>query len=309
MKKLCFTLLCGILLFSAGAGAATGQYSRKLSPFSGVDISGPFEVRMVRGSEYRALLSYEDAYDDYVTCDVVSGILVLSLDERRVPSEVKRQFRGKGTPDPVFSAVIYVPELIQTLSMSGKSVLYDTEDLFDKAKISFDLAENAVMKHMSVSTLNFKVSVRGKASADLTVGCKEFVAETANACVLKVEETSEVSNYYLQGSSRVTAKSETGALNVHTKSNCTMSITGSGNTAEFDINGTSEVDAFGFEVPEATVTMTSVCKLGESAYRSLKVNLSGGSSLYFANEPAVSIENIKSSTMARASGARGMTRL
>ena len=162
---------------------------------------------------------------------------------------------------------------------------------------------------MSLSSLSFKVSVRGKASADLTVGCREFVAETANACSLKVEETSEVSSYYLQGSSRVTAKSQTGALSVHTKSNCTMSVSGSGNTAVFDLNGTSEVDAFGFEVPDATVTMTSVCKLGESAYRNLIVNLNGGSSLYFANEPTVSIENIKSSTMTRASGARGVTKL
>ena len=88
-----------------------------------------------------------------------------------------------------------------------------------------------------------------------------------------------------------------------------MSVSGSGNTAVFDLNGTSEVDAFGFEVPDATVTMTSVCKLGESAYRNLIVNLNGGSSLYFANEPTVSIENIKSSTMTRASGARGVTKL
>lgn len=309
MKKFCFALVCGVLLFTAVASAATGQYSRSLSPFSGVDISGPFEVRMVCGSEYRALLSYEEAFDDYVVCDVRNGVLTLSLDERKVPGEVKRQFRGKGTPDPVFSAVIYVPDLLQSVILSGKSVLYETEDLFDKAKITFELSENAVLKKMSVSTLAFKVVVRGKASADLVVGCREFVAETANACSLKVEETSEVSSYYLQGSSRVTARSETRALNVHTKSNCTMTISGSGNTADFDINGTSEVDAFGFEVPDATVTMTSVCKLGESAYRNLKVNLNGGSALFFANEPAVSIENIKSSTMSRASGARGVTKL
>lgn len=309
MKKMFFTLMCGVLLFNAGAGAVTGQYSRTLSPFSGVDISGPFEVRMVRGSEYRALLSYEEAFDNYVICEVRNGILVLSLDERKVPGEVKRQFRGKGTPDPVFSAVIYAPDLLQAVNMSGKSVLYDTEDMFDKAKVNFDLSENAVLKHMSVSTLSFKVSLRGKASADFTVGCREFSAETANSSVLKVEENSEVSNYYLQGSSRVTAKSQTGDLNVHTKSNCTMTVSGSGNAAAFELNGTSEVDAFGFEVPDATVAMTSVCKLGESAYRSLKVNLNGGASLYFANEPSITIDSIKSSTMARSSSARGVSKL
>ena len=43
--------------------------------------------------------------------------------------------------------------------------------------------------------------------------------------------------------------------------------------------------------------------------RSLKVNLNGGASLYFANEPSITIDSIKSSTMARSSSARGVSKL
>lgn len=302
-------MLCGLMLFGMEARAVTEQSSRNLSPFSAVDISDAFEVRLVRGAEFRALITVEKPFTEYIICEVRDGVLYIGLDERNVPGEVKRQFRGKGTPDPVFSAVVYAPELLKSVRLSEKALLYDTEDLFDKAEVSFELVDNACIKSLSLSTLTFRVSMRGKSSADFKVGCREFFAETSAASSLKVEETSEVSSYNLAGSSKVTSKSQTGTLNVRTKANCTMSVSGSGDSADFNMNGTAEVDAFGFEVPDATISMTSVCKLGVSAYRSLKVNLSGGAALYFANEPSVSIESVKSSSIVRASGVRGVTKL
>ena len=57
------------------------------------------------------------------------------------------------------------------------------------------------------------------------------------------------------------------------------------------------MDAASFEVPDAEVKMSSVSKLTEAAYKTLKVNLNGGSTLYFINDPSVTIENIRSATM------------
>ena len=86
-------------------------------------------------------------------------------------------------------------------------------------------------------------------------------------------------------------------------------ISGSGNRAEFDINGTSEVDASAFEVPDAVVKMSSVSKLTEAAYKSLRVNLNGGCTLYFLNDPSVTIENIRSATMTPDTSSRKSVRL
>ena len=297
------------MLFSMVAGAATKQYSRNLTPFAGVDISGPFQVSLVRGSEYRALLSVEEAYIDYVVCSVSGSVLTLSLDERKVPSDVKKQFRGRTTPDPVFSAVIYVPDLLQSVTMSGKAVLQDTEDLFDKSRITFDLKGSSTVKTISLSSLLLKVNMQNKASADIRFVGKECQVETANTAVLKISEESEKSRYSLSGGSKVTASSRTGSLSVHTKANCNMTLKGVGDSALFDISGTSEVDASAFEVPDAIVNMSSVCKLSEAAYRTLKVNLNGGSTLLFSGDPSVTIESIKSATMTRTGGSGNLTRL
>ena len=63
MKKLIVSLLCiSFLVSGMGAAAATRQYSRHLSPFKSIEVSGQFTVSLVRGSDYRALLSVEEAY-------------------------------------------------------------------------------------------------------------------------------------------------------------------------------------------------------------------------------------------------------
>ena len=299
MKKLIVSLLCiSLLVPGTGVAAATRQYSRHLSPFKSVEVSGQFVVSLVRGSDYRALLSVEEAYIDYVTCEVKGSSLIISLEERKVPSEVKRQFRGKGTPDPVFSAVVYVPDLLQGVTLSDKAVLQDTEDLFDKSRVTFDLSDNSVVKPLKISSLSFNLKAQNKASAEFDVTCTDCSVQASNSAQLRiVEQQSENSEYTLQGTSKVVSFCTTDKLSIHTKSNCYMSVTGSGSRAEFDINGTSEVDAASFEVPDAVVKMSSVSKLTEAAYKTLRVNLNGGSTLYFINDPSVTIENIRSATL------------
>lgn len=309
MKKTLTTLLAVALLSCMGAGAATQQYSITLQPFSDVAISDEFQVSLVRGSDFRALLSVEEAFKDYVTCEVNGSVLNISLDERSVPVDVKRQFRGKGSPDPMFSVVVYVPDLVKSVTLSEKAVLRDTEDLFDKASVSFELSGSSSVKQLTVSSQSVKIKMQQKSSADFKVSCKLLNVETYNSSVLILDETSEESSYSMLGTSKVNSKCRTSHVKVYTKANCTMSLYGSGDSAEFNINGTSEVDASSFEVPDAKVNMSSVCKLSEAAYRTLTVNLNGGCTLLFANNPSFTIENIKSATVSRLGGDRNSSRL
>ena len=309
MKKLVFSAFCCILL-GLTASAATKQYSRNLAPFSGISVSDKFDVSLVRGSEYRALLSVEEAYIDYVVCAVNGSVLEVSLDERKVPSEVKRQFRAKGTADPVFSAVIYVPDLLQSVELKDKAVLHDTEDLFDKSRVSFELSGNSQVKTLTLSSLSLKIKMQNKATGDFMFTGGECIVDMSNSSSLRiVERESTLSRYTLQGTSKVDARCTTQTLDIQTKGNCYMSVSGSGDKAVFNINGTSEVDASAFEVPDAVVSMSSVCRLSEAAYKTLRVNLNGGSTLFFAGEPAVTIENIRSATMTRISSGNTTTSL
>lgn len=301
MKK---WILSAVLLFSFfgfEAGAAVKQTSINLAPFNCLSVAGNFSVSLVRGADYRALVSVEDGYMDYVVCSVTGNVLTIGLDERRVPSEVKRQYRGKGTPDPVFSAIIYVPELVQSVTLMDKSVLCDTEDVFDKAKVVFELKDNASARQMDLSSQCVRISMQNKSTADFKVSCKLLEAETFNSSSLTMDAVSEDSSYSLQGSSRIVAKCRGSRVGIKTKSNSNMTLVGSGDSITYDLSGTSEVNALDFEVPDAKITMTSVCLLSQAAYKTMTLNLNGGSAVFFRNDPQVTIENIKSSTVSRLS--------
>ncbi|MBO4475930.1 MAG: DUF2807 domain-containing protein [Bacteroidales bacterium] len=303
MKKLLTTIACLAVFASGMLSAQVAQYSLDMQPFSNVDISGPFTASIVRGTQYRVLISVSEAYKPYVICSTEGSSLVLSLDEIRVPLEVRRLFRGKGTPDPVFSAIIYSPDLLQSVNLSGKAILQDTEDIFDKARVTFTLSDNASVKALTLSSLVFKLDMKGKSGADFKVTCRETLVDLANSSTLTIDEQSEDSVYSISGSSKSKVHSATKRLTLGAKGNASMTISGTGDGASFELSSTSEVDASRFEVSDADVRMSSVSRLSVSAANILRVNLNGGSTLLFAGDPAVSIDNIRSATMSRLNSA------
>lgn len=300
MKKFLSVTIAALALLSGGVLCAqTAQYAVSLEPFSGADVSGPFEVSFVRGAQYRALISVLEPYKDYVTCEVIGGVLNLTLDERKVPSEVKKQFRGKGTPDPFYRAVVYVPDLLRSVHLSGKAVLQDTEDLFDKARVSFELEGNAQLRSLQVSSLIFSLDMKGKSSAEFSINCQESEITLGGSAVLNLTGESTRCEWQAQGSSKLNADCKASHFALSGKGNSDASLSGRAENAVYDLSGTIEVDASRMQVSSADVKMSSVCKLSINALESLKVNLNGGSVLNFAGEPVVTIDNIRSSTMSR----------
>lgn len=302
MKQSILTALLLSVLLSPGAFAATKQTSINLTSFNSISVSGPFKVSLVKGADYRILITLEEPYMDYLVCNVSGQTLQLDLDERNVPVEVKRQFRGKGSPDPVFSAVVYVPDAVRSVVLNGKSVLHDTEDVFDKSEVFFTLNDNSNVNNLDVDSRQVHIVMQNKSTADFSVVCDKLEAETFNSASLSISDASAESNYYLQNSSSVSAVCRTSTLNVNSRSNSAMTVSGTGDNAIYNLGGTSEVHADKFEVPDAKVTMSSLCVLSQSAYRKLTVNLSGGATLVFANNPQMDIEIVKASTITRAEG-------
>ena len=309
MKKLLTTIAALVAIGCGLLSAQAVQYSVDLTPFKSVDISGPFEVSLVRGQQPRALISVLGPYKDYVVCSVEAGVLSIGMDEKKVPSEVKRQFRGKGTPDPVFSAIVYVPELIQAVTMSGKAVLRDSEDVFDKSRIAFVLDGQASVMTLNLSSLAFDLDMRGKSTADLKAVCGETNVSLSGSSSLTIDEQTDKSQYNLVGSSKARVKSKTMNFSVIAKANSSMTLAGSSDGANYELSGTSEIDASLFEVSDADVRMSSVTRLSVAAANVLRVNLNGGSTLQFLGDPSVVIDNVRSASMTRLPGDGNTTKL
>ena len=118
----------------------------------------------------------------------------------------------------------------------------DSEDVYDKARITFSVAGNAVINKLSVSSLAFSLDMKDKSSADFVITCESADINMANSSSLKISEQSKNSVYSIQGSSKTDADIETNEFKLSSKGNSAMTLSGMAQTAIFDMTGTSEVD-------------------------------------------------------------------
>ena len=298
MKRLVIALLCLCLSLAPAFASRPVQLSRECGAFSGIDAGGQFELTIVKGSQGRVLITIEDVYEPYLICQVKGSVLKLSIDERKVPSDVKRQFRGRATPDPVFSAVVYVGSALQSVTLSDKAVLTSAEnEVFDPSRCSFSLSDNSSIKDLSINSESLRISLQNKASAKFEAECGDFSAEQSNSSNLDANVKSKTAAFKLASMAKTRARVATGSLDVTSKGNSSLSLEGSAEKVTFDLAGTSEVDALSLDVPDAEVRMSSLCKLVEAASKTLKLNLAGGANLSFAGSPEIIIESVRSSTV------------
>ena len=74
-------------------------------------------------------------------------------------------------------------------------------------------------------------------------------------------------------------------------------INGKSKDVFYTIGAASNVNALDLECDNASIKMNSVCTLTESAKEKITLDLTGGSTLIFNNNPTIVIEQVKASNI------------
>jgi hypothetical protein len=303
MKTLVNNLLVIAICIMASTVCASSQTRSKehsLSPFEGIEASDGFRVSITKGDTYNAKLTMDDALESYVECYVKAGVLHLGVDEKNVPKDLKKQYKGKNSPERTLVAVITMP-VLKSLTLNDESEFFSAADLA--------VGDFAITMTGSSSINNLKIF--GK-SLDLNVSKN---ARFSNAGV-NVEDDVKVTTDGKGGIAMechaanigITAA---GASEINIKGSVdekiTVSPTGSskitvaGNSKVLEVNGkgtSSKVDASALETEEATLAVTGV-DVDVWASKSLELDLGRGSEVVFAGEPAIKIIKIQSASVLR----------
>ena len=121
-----------VLVFApqrAAAQSLSAQLTDKdimVSEFNAVNVSDDFDVTVSRGT-YGVRLTVDKELAPYVEVYVRSKVLYISYDEKAVPKEIRKMYRGKGSLTPVFRVVAYTPEL-QAVTLSDNATLSGVEE-------------------------------------------------------------------------------------------------------------------------------------------------------------------------------------
>ena len=133
MKSLNYNFLAiFISLIALVQAPLFGQSAREMvrddiPAFSCIELGGDFALDIRYGKQYKVQLSVEELFADYVLSSVMDSTLTVTLDDRRVPAEVRRQFRGKDAP--VFRVNVTMPESLRSVKLGGRSILLSADDL------------------------------------------------------------------------------------------------------------------------------------------------------------------------------------
>lgn len=316
-----FALL--ICTFTLSAGLAFAQLNSQLEEknlpvgeFNIVSASGDFDVTVEKGS-YGVRITTEEVLAPYVQVYVRSHTLYISYDAKSVPKDLKKQFKGRKNPDPVFRAVVFMPELNGVL-LSDNATLMGTQE-FAGSAVSINLSDKAQIKNLTLNCKSVNVHMKknalaaltlnaddkidlytdGNASLKLTTKTHDMVLTAEGSSQLAITaETRGKSTFNLSGSSQTTANLRAPRVTIQAAGSSELVLNGDAQNLSVFAERNSEVDANGLQVRKAEANLSGSARVNVNVMDELTATAVGGSALYYRGTPEIKVGKIIKSTLA-----------
>ena len=310
-----------VLVFApqrAAAQSLSAQLTDKdimVSEFNAVNVSDDFDVTVSRGT-YGVRLTVDKELAPYVEVYVRSKVLYISYDEKAVPKELRKVYRGKGGLTPTFRVVAYTPEL-QAVTLSDNAILTGVEE-FAANEFELTMAGKSQVRNLSIAAASARVSMKKNAIANLnlktdrgvevntdnnanlklTFTGRELVLTSDGSSVVVADGPTKSLNLATGGSSQVSVTSNTEKVQVTSEGSSKLTLTGKAEEMEVKGSRSSTVDAFAMPLEEVEADLSNSSSVTVSVSKKVSVNLVGGSALYYSGSPEFKIEKIVKSTLA-----------
>ena len=306
-----------LFVLPAQAQVTAGQEEKSIpvGEFSSISVSDDFEVSLVKG-KHGVKITSEKELIPYIQVYVRSKSLFITYDEKSVPKDIRKLFRGRGSSDPVFRAVVSMPE-IGGISLSNNATLSSIED-FSGGTFDLNLADKAQVKTLTVrvnsANLNLKknaqvsmnvevanrleINTEGNASIKLNGKAQEFSVNAAGSSELTVSADCKSSTITTSGSADLSLSQKTEKMVLTVGGFSKLNLSGEADSIQIRGERSASVDANAFSVKKAEANLSGSAKVNISISESLDATLVGGSSLYYTGTPSIKIGKVIKSTLA-----------
>ncbi|MBQ9193052.1 MAG: DUF2807 domain-containing protein [Bacteroidales bacterium] len=286
-----------------------------VSEFNSLNVSDDFEVTLARGA-YGVRLTVDQDLAPYVEVYVKAKTLYLSYDEKSVPKELKKLYKGRNGLTPVFRVVAYTPE-IQSIALSDNASFIGVEE-FTSPQFELTAIGKSQVKNLAVTATSAKIILKKNAQAvmsvksdrgvevntdnnsnlKLTFTGKELAVNSEGSSVLVANgEPCERMNIFSSGSSQVSVTADAEKVDLTTEGSSKVVLTGKGDAMTVKGSRSSSVDAFSMPVKTVEANLSGAT-VTVSVEKEVDVTLLSGSSLYYSGTPDFKIGKIVKSTLA-----------
>lgn len=300
MKTGFLSFLVMLVLSVSAYAQQTVVQTKTLDSFSHVNISEKFSFKLKSGSTCSVKIVSDERIAEYVRPVVKNGVFTVYLDEKKYPSELKKELKAKDAPQPVLELEIYAPS-IKSLTMKDKAVLWDTDEI-KSDNFKLDISGNAQIISMNVSSQSADFTFSNSVKADIEVAASsKLTVSVGNSADVTIKQKGGNGSYELKGLSSVLKSNlEVLEVSVLARGGAKAYLSGSASLLDVDADDNTVIDAEALESKEATVEQqgSSCCHVNVEEY--MKVSLIGGSTLTFKRKPVIDIQRIVESTLVQA---------
>jgi len=319
-------LVTGIFTLSAVASAQqvatyTTQLEEKSLPvgeFATVNVVDDFEVTLTKGS-YGVKVSTDKVLAPYVQVYVRSKTLYISYDEKSVPKDVKKLFKGRNAPKPIFRAIVYLPQL-NGLQLSNNASVYAT-DSFNGSSFRLEMTDKAQLKSLTLecteASLNLKKNAQATLqvttqtqtevnldnNANLKLSCNASnlaLVSNGNADLLMTGDCTNAALKLLGSSDTETSLTVAEQLKLEASGSAALKLSGNMPVPQMELTADKgcKLDATQFSAQNLVANMSGNARIDIAVEENLNATLVGGSALYYSGTPAITIGKIIKSTLA-----------
>lgn len=252
--------------------AQTRTIEHEYSEFDAISVSDGFKVSFVESDGYSAKFKVNDAFESYVQCYVKAGTLYIGVDDKSIPKEVKKSFKGKNSDDPVLEATVYVPSL-KAVTLSDNCTFSCDKDI-NAPKFTLELSGTS-----SVSNLNIHVAFPSALTVTLS-SALTLTDDNSGSAELAINGQAETASVSTAGSAKLSLSGKANTLNV----------TGKG--------GSSKIDAVSVSVDDVAVSLDGA-ELTVTPGMNLSLDLGKGASVCYSGDPKIKIVKIQNASVTR----------
>ncbi len=298
IKHLSLIIATAVLTASLSA-AQTRTVEHEYSEFDAVSVSGGFKVTFVEQEGYNAKFKVSDALESYIQCYVKAGTLYIGVDEKSIPKEVRKSFKGNDSDGAVLEATVYVPAL-NSITLSDNATFSSAAEL-NAADFSLNMSGSSCITDLNVNAVSAVISVSKKSklsSIHVKAGDKVTLNAEGNAgaALEYSSKTLEINN---AGSAGLAVNGQCGTLSVCTAGSARLSLSGSAGTLNVTGKGNSSViDAATLLVDDVNVSLDGA-ELTVAPGKNLSLDLGKGACVCYSGDPMVKIVRIQNATVTR----------
>lgn len=244
--------------------------------FTGLDISGSFEVTLTKSSAYKVVVTYPAEIEKYVVVRVEGNDLKIGW--KSVPANLQSRLKNRCT------AEISMPEL-RELEMGGATSLQcaDSFDLGNFAEFSMDLSGASTVKSLCVKSGEFECELSGASRVDFDGDFRKAELEISGASNANFDINADRAGIEVSGASHVEVNGKFGNVDIESSGAGNVELAGSAGNLSIDASGAGKVNTKNLEAENVTVEATGASNCCVRAVRSLTViDVNGASTVKYS---------------------------